>query len=57
VATEKEAADDYESIMRRATRADDQRSRERISKALLKLSEEFPNTVYGRIAASAVKEK
>ncbi|MDP4899148.1 MAG: redoxin domain-containing protein [Akkermansiaceae bacterium] len=55
VADEREAASDYESIMRRAERADDARSRERITKALAKLAEEFPNTTYGRIAASAAK--
>ena len=57
VADEKEAASDYESIMRRAERADDERSRARIAKALAKLAEEFPETVYGRIAASAAKGK
>lgn len=55
VAAEKKAASDYESIMRRAERADDARSRERIKKALAKLAEEFPDTTYGRIAASGAK--
>lgn len=50
---EEEAEKDYQSIMRRAKRADDARSRERIKKALIKLAEEFPNTLYGRIAGSS----
>lgn len=55
VAAEEEAASDYESIMRRAKRADDERSRARITRALEKLAEEFPETVYGRLAASGAK--
>lgn len=55
VANENEAASDYESIMRRAERADDERSLARIAKALAKLAEEFPDTVYGRMAASGGK--
>lgn len=55
VDAEEEAADDYQSIMRRAARADDERSRARIAKALAKLAEEYPETLYGRIAASSLK--
>jgi len=55
VSDEEEAADDYSSIMRRAARADDDRSRARIAKALAKLAEEYPETLYGRIAASSAK--
>lgn len=51
VGIEEEARKDYESIMRRAARADDARSRERVAKALGKLAEEFPATTYGRMAA------
>lgn len=50
---EMEAEKDYQSIMRRAERADDKRSRERIAKALAKLGEEYPETMYGRIALAA----
>ena len=50
---EKAAEKDYQSIMRRAERADDERSRERIAKALAKLGEEYPETMYGRIAFAA----
>jgi hypothetical protein len=53
VSNEEEAADDYDSIMRKAKRADDERSRARISKALKKLAEEYPETLYGRIAAGS----
>ncbi|MEM7010862.1 MAG: hypothetical protein AAF585_05190 [Verrucomicrobiota bacterium] len=56
VSDEEEAADDYESIMRRAARADDERSRDRITRALEKLAEEYPNTMYGRIAAASKSE-
>jgi len=57
VAEEEEAASDYESIMRRSQRADDERSRARITKALVKLAEEFPETAYGRMAAAGAKGK
>lgn len=53
--SEEKAAKEYASIMRRAERADDARSRERISKALAKLAEEFPGTLYGRMALEAGK--
>ncbi len=55
VSDEEEAEKDYQSIMRRAERADDARSRERITKALKKLGEEFPETMYGRMAWEAGK--
>ena len=57
VKVEEEAASDYQSILRRAERADDERSRTRITKALAKLAEEYPDTVYGRMAASGAKGK
>ena len=57
IAAEEEAASDYASIMRRAQRADDERSQARITKALAKMAEEFPNTVYGRMAASGAKKE
>ncbi len=50
VAQEKEAEKGYRSIMRRAERADDPRSRERIAKGLKELADEFPDTLYGRLA-------
>lgn len=53
VSNEEEAAKDYQSIMRKAERADDERSRERIAKALKKLADEFPDTIYGRIAMAS----
>ncbi|GEM_PF-1903922 len=56
VEEEEEALKDYQSIMRRATRADDPRSRKRISKSLKKLADEFPNTMYGRMAAASLKK-
>jgi hypothetical protein len=52
---EEEAEKDYQSIMRRAERADDERSRERIKKALKKLGGEYPKTMYGRMAGAAGK--
>lgn len=55
ISAENAAADDYRSIMRRAARAEDDRSRARIAKALAKLAEEHPETLYGRIAASSSK--
>lgn len=50
---EEDALKDYQSIMRRAKRADDPRSRERISKSLKRLADEFPATMYGRMAAAS----
>ncbi len=51
VGIEEEARKDYDSIMRRAARADDTRSRERVAKALAKLANEFPATTHGHMAA------
>jgi hypothetical protein len=45
----------YNSIMRRAARADDERAQSRIAKSLEKLAGEYPNTLYGSIAASSAK--
>lgn len=55
VSNEEEAEKDYQSIMRKAERADDERSRERVTKALKKLGEEFPETLYGKMAWEMVK--
>jgi hypothetical protein len=49
---EKDAESQYKAIMKRAARADDERGRERIARALKKLAEEHPDTVYGRMAAA-----
>ncbi len=53
VTNEKSAESEYKSIMKRAERADDESARERIGRALKKLAEERPNTVYGRMAGGA----
>jgi hypothetical protein len=53
IAAEEKAEAEYKSIMRRATRADDERAKARIDRALEKLAESHPGTVYGRIAASS----
>lgn len=53
ISEEKEAEKDYQSIMRRAARADDERSRERIAKSLQKLAEEYPGTYYGKMAGAS----
>lgn len=50
---EKEAQRDYESTMRRAARADDERSKARIKRALEKIADEYPDTTYGRIAGAS----
>lgn len=50
VAQEKAAESEYKSIMKRAERADDESAKERIGRALKKLAEEYPGTVYGRMA-------
>ena len=50
---EQEAHKDYLSIMKRAGRAEDERDRARIKKALQKLADEFPATYYGRLATTA----
>jgi len=52
---EQEASKDYQAIQRRATRADDKRSRARIKRAMEKLANEFPTTYYGRLASASVK--
>lgn len=49
---EKDAESQYKAIMKRAARADDERGRERIARALKKLAEEHPDTVYGRMAGA-----
>ena len=49
---EKEAHKSYQSIMKRAARADSEKDRERIQKSLKKLAEKFPATYYGRLAGS-----
>ncbi len=53
IAAEEKAESEYKSIMRRAARADDERAKARIDRALEKLAESHPDTVYGRIAASS----
>jgi hypothetical protein len=50
---EKSAESEYKAIMKRAARADDESAKERIARSLKKLSEEFPDTVYGRMAAGS----
>lgn len=53
---EEKAFGEYKSIMRRAGRADDERAQKRVKGALEKLAEKYPNTTYGRIAASSADE-
>ena len=57
LAPEEKAKQGYESIMRKAGRAEDEKDEARIKEALKNHSEEFPDTVYGRIAASAATAK
>lgn len=54
---EKEAHKSYQSIMKRAARADSEKDRERIQKSLKKLAEKFPATYYGRLAGSNELER
>lgn len=56
VSNEQAALAEYESIMRRAARADDERANARIDKALEKLAAEYPETTYGRMAAASAKK-
>jgi hypothetical protein len=53
VADEKKAEAEYKAIMKRAARADDKSAKERIGRALKKLSEEYPKTAYGRMAGAS----
>lgn len=52
---EQDAQKDYLSIQKKAARADDERSRARITRALTKLSEEYPSTYYGQLASGVTK--
>ena len=53
VAAEEKAETEYQSIMRRAARADDAQAKARIARALEKLADSYPDTVYGKIAAAS----
>ncbi|MDQ8189058.1 redoxin domain-containing protein [Roseibacillus persicicus] len=55
VRNEEAALKDYQSIMKRAARADDERSRERVAKALVKFADKYPGTYYGRLATPTKK--
>lgn len=49
---EEEARRAYDSLMRKASRADDKRSIERVTKSLQEFGAAQPDTVFGRVAAA-----
>jgi hypothetical protein len=53
VRREEEAHRAYDSLMRKASRTDDKRSIERITKALQEFGSAHADTVFGRVAAAA----
>lgn len=57
LASEEKAKQGFESIMRKAGRAEDAKDEERIKKALKEFSAEYPETIYGKLASAAAEAK
>ena len=55
--SEEKAKQGFEAIMRKAGRAEDAKDQEKVKKALKEFSAEFPDTAYGKLAASAAEAK
>jgi hypothetical protein len=57
LAPEEKAKQGFEGIMRKAGRAEDEKDQERVKKALDELSAQYPETVYGKLAAAVATKK
>ncbi len=57
LAPEEKARQGFESIMRKAGRAEGEKDEERVKKALKDFAAEYPETVYGKIASASAEKK